>query len=136
MGNLPLIPKTLRLVLALALFVLDGSPSEAALDEPSAHREALARFALGHDGDPKRGALLFAEPDGAACLRCHRVKGQGGVIGPDLSDVGAKFRRADLVEAVLEPSRQVVEGYRPVRTWRWSTAGCSPAWSGASRPKG
>ena len=26
--------------------------------------------------------------------------------------MGAKFRRADLIEAVLEPSRQVVEGYR------------------------
>jgi putative heme-binding domain-containing protein len=75
-------------------------------------REGLARYALGHDGDSKRGALVFADPNGSACARCHRVKGQGGEVGPDLSDVGAKYRRADLIEAVLEPSRQVVEGYR------------------------
>ncbi len=75
-------------------------------------RERLARHALGHDGDARRGALVFADPDGSACVRCHRVRGLGGEVGPDLSDVGAKYRRADLIEAVLEPSRQVVEGYR------------------------
>jgi putative heme-binding domain-containing protein len=41
------------------------------------------------------------------------VGGQGGEIGPDLSDIGGKFGREHLIEAVLEPSRQIVEGYRP-----------------------
>jgi putative heme-binding domain-containing protein len=41
------------------------------------------------------------------------VHGQGGEIGPDLSDIGGKFDREQLIEAVLEPSRQIVEGYRP-----------------------
>src|SRR5262249_40921841 len=47
-----------------------------------------------------------------ACTRCHRVRGQGGDIGPDLSDVGAKLDRPILIESILEPSRQTVEGYR------------------------
>ena len=41
-----------------------------------------------------------------------RSAGQGGDVGPDLSDVGAKLDRPYLIESVLEPSRQIVEGYR------------------------
>jgi putative heme-binding domain-containing protein len=40
------------------------------------------------------------------------VQGQGGDVGPDLSLIGGKFDRAHLVESILEPSRQIVEGYR------------------------
>lgn len=50
----------------------------------------------------------LASAAGAAIAR-----GQGGDIGPDLSDVGGKLDREALVESVLEPSRQIVEGYRP-----------------------
>ena len=55
---------------------------------------------------------LMADAKGVACARCHRVKGEGGEVGPDLSDIGGKFDRDGLIEAVLEPSRQIVEGYR------------------------
>ena len=65
-----------------------------------------------HPGDPARGRALFFEPRGAGCARCHRRRGQGGDIGPDLSEVGGKYERALLIESVLEPSRQIVEGYR------------------------
>ena len=44
--------------------------------------------------------------------RCHRARGEGGDVGPDLSDIGGKFERALLIESVLDPSRQIVEGYR------------------------
>src|SRR5439155_12005568 len=47
-----------------------------------------------------------------SCATCHRVRGQGGDVGPDLSLIGGKFDRAHLVESILEPSRQIVEGYR------------------------
>ncbi len=32
-------------------------------------------------GDPERGRLMFAEKN---CVRCHQVRGSGGVIGPNL----------------------------------------------------
>ena len=66
-----------------------------------------------HVGDAARGRALFADPKRLACARCHRVRGEGGEVGPDLSDIAGKFPRDLLIESVLEPSRQIVEGYRP-----------------------
>ncbi len=73
----------------------------------------FAKFARSNRGDATRGRALFVDPKRMDCARCHRVRGQGGDLGPDLSDVGAKFQRDLLIESVLEPSRQIVEGYRP-----------------------
>ena len=75
--------------------------------------QGLAAFARAHAGDPQRGRGVFADLGRAACARCHRVAGAGGVVGPDLSDVGGKLDREQLIEAVLEPSSQIVEGFRP-----------------------
>ncbi|MEO8350782.1 MAG: HEAT repeat domain-containing protein, partial [Chthoniobacteraceae bacterium] len=65
-------------------------------------------------GDPERGRRLFAEPGGVNCIVCHRVAGQGNVIGPDLSSAGAQFDRRTLAEAILYPSKAVREGYQQV----------------------
>jgi len=45
-------------------------------------------------------------------VACHKVDGQGGEVGVDLSQIGGKFDRPHLIESLLEPSRQIVEGYR------------------------
>ncbi|MDR3633882.1 MAG: PQQ-dependent sugar dehydrogenase, partial [Isosphaeraceae bacterium] len=78
---------------------------------PSA--EDYARSARSAAGDAARGRALFADLKRLACTKCHRVGGAGGDLGPDLSDVGGKFPRDVLIESVLDPSRQIVEGYRP-----------------------
>jgi putative heme-binding domain-containing protein len=76
------------------------------------NREEYARFARDHAGDPGHGRSLFMDQARASCSRCHKVRGEGGDIGPDLTDVSGKFDQAQLIESVLEPSRQIVEGYR------------------------
>ena len=40
------------------------------------------------------------------------MNGAGGQVGPDLSSIGGKFDRPHLIESLLEPSRQIVEGFR------------------------
>ena len=40
----------------------------------------------------------------------------GGDVGPDLSKIGGKFDRPHLIESLLEPSQQIVEGYRTTVT--------------------
>jgi putative heme-binding domain-containing protein len=74
--------------------------------------QEYVRYTGTHIGDAGRGRDLFLDLKRLACVRCHRVRGEGGEIGPDLSDVGGKFDRPLLIESVLEPSRQIVDGYR------------------------
>jgi putative heme-binding domain-containing protein len=76
-------------------------------------RAEYAQYAQRTHGDPARGRRVFADITGAGCIRCHKVGNEGGSVGPDLSDIGGKLGREHLIESVLEPSRQIVEGYRP-----------------------
>ena len=57
------------------------------------------------------GAEVFASPK-FACLSCHRVGDQGGIVGPDLSTTGLCLKPEEVVESLLWPRRQVKEGYR------------------------
>src|SRR5579871_1797703 len=104
-----------RRILILGIGLSLACPGRAAPSEipPDAKRTFLLRqHALNHGGDPKRGQQLFQTLRPTSCLTCHRVRGQGGDMGPDLSLIGGKFDRAHLVESILEPSRQIVEGFR------------------------
>jgi len=65
-----------------------------------------------HAGDPGRGRQLFFDTERTKCGTCHKLDGQGGELGPDLSAIGGKFDRPHLIESLLDPSRQIVEGYR------------------------
>jgi putative heme-binding domain-containing protein len=78
---------------------------------PGATPEAYASFASLHPGDATRGRSVFLDAKGVACARCHRVQGQGGELGPDLSGVGMKYDRAFLIESILYPSKQISEGF-------------------------
>jgi putative heme-binding domain-containing protein len=102
-----------RFLLRTALFsfvttVAGRADPGAAADE----RREYAQFALRTPGDPARGRLVFADAAVAGCIRCHKVGNEGGTAGPDLSDVGGKLGREHLIESVLEPSRQILDGYR------------------------
>jgi putative membrane-bound dehydrogenase-like protein len=82
-------------------------PSPAA---PSSDPAPYAEFAARTKGDAARGRALFSDAK-TACVRCHRIHGQGGEVGPDLAGVGTKYGRPSLIESVLYPSRQIAEGY-------------------------
>jgi putative heme-binding domain-containing protein len=71
-------------------------------------------FALAHPGQSGRGRKIFLDVNGVNCVRCHRINGQGGQIGPDLTDVGAKQDCAQIVESVLYPSKLILDGYQQV----------------------
>ena len=74
-------------------------------------KEAYAAWALHNNGNAARGKKWFAEAAGPGCIRCHRVHGEGGSIGPDLSGVGSKYPREQLIEAILNPSKFILPGY-------------------------
>jgi cytochrome c oxidase cbb3-type subunit 3 len=74
---------------------------------------------LGHveqsksSGDAKRGAEIYAGKGG--CGRCHTLNGQGGAIGPDLSDAGARLDRDFLRASLLTPDAAIPRDFMEVR---------------------
>jgi cytochrome c oxidase cbb3-type subunit 3 len=62
-------------------------------------------------GDPESGRSIFLGKGG--CMECHTIHGQGGHLGPGLTDAGARLSLAQLREAVLDPNRRISTGYQP-----------------------
>jgi putative heme-binding domain-containing protein len=84
---------------------------------PPERTDAAIRDALMSDtmrgGDARRGGALYER------LQCHTCHGggaapgrEGRFFGPDLAGVTRRLSRAELVEALLEPSRQVADRFK------------------------
>lgn len=56
-----------------------------------------------------RGRQAFVD---AQCLACHRFGNQGGGVGPDLTAVSTRFKRLDILESVVDPSKVVSEQFQ------------------------
>jgi putative heme-binding domain-containing protein len=72
-----------------------------------AYLRSLNASASKPGGDPARGASLFR----AKCTQCHRVAGEGGRLGPDLTNIGASRSVAHLRQAIVDPNADVRERY-------------------------
>ena len=64
------------------------------------------RPAIGFGGEPEPGRKLFFS-EKAGCFKCHRVLGEGGAVGPDLSVIARASDRAKLVNSILQPSANI-----------------------------
>ncbi len=62
-------------------------------------------------GNAKLGRVVFEEKAEAACMRCHKWKGEGGDVGPDLAKLPKTADRAYLLEAIVEPNAKIAPGY-------------------------
>ena len=56
----------------------------------------------------KRGEELFIA---VKCASCHTMKGEGGSIGPDLTQLGTRFSKRDMLEAIIQPSKVISDQY-------------------------
>ncbi len=59
--------------------------------------------------DFERGRNLF---HAAQCGACHRFQGLGGGVGPDLTSVPNKFDTRYLIEAMINPSKDISDQYQ------------------------
>lgn len=62
--------------------------------------------------DFDKGRRLFGA---AACFACHRFDNQGGAVGPDLTVLSGRFSARDILESVVEPSKQISDQYGSVQ---------------------
>ncbi|HMC10383.1 MAG TPA: c-type cytochrome [Pirellulaceae bacterium] len=63
-------------------------------------------------GDAVRGKELFASV--GSCAKCHKVRGEGKEVGPDLSEIGSKLSQEAMYVSILDPNAGVSFNYE---TW-------------------
>src|SRR5262249_10849845 len=66
---------------------------------------------LARKGDAARGKELFFKSAGLQCVNCHRIGGIGSTLGPDLTTIGKKYSRGQILESILEPSKSIEPKY-------------------------
>ena len=79
---------------------------DTAVPEPKSDLALLEKVVRDGAGDPYQGKKIF----NSACSACHRLFGQGGELGPDLTS----FQRQDvgaLIKQIVAPSAEIREGY-------------------------
>src|SRR5215471_2044077 len=109
--------KPLAATAVLAALALTGGfppstrPQSIGTKFSSADLNALRRAAMNNGGNSDRGKTIFWSAN-SQCSPCHKVHGQGGEVGPDLSQIGGKFDRTHLIESILDPSAEILQGYQ------------------------
>ncbi len=80
--------------------------SKYAMDELLAYLDKEGR-----NGDVTRGRAVFEK---ALCIKCHKFGSEGEGVGPDLTALSKRFKRVDLLESLLYPSKVISDQYRSV----------------------
>ena len=61
--------------------------------------------------DFANGRKMFSA---AACYACHRFGNAGGMTGPDLTGSGGRYSPHDLLDQIINPSKEINEQFAPV----------------------
>ena len=59
----------------------------------------------------ENGRKVFAA---AACYTCHRFGNEGGMTGPDLTGAGGRYSPHDLLDQIINPSKEINEQFAPI----------------------
>jgi putative heme-binding domain-containing protein len=88
-----------------AMFV-GRTPTMWTLEELSAAAQTGMK---GRDFD--NGRKMFGA---AACFACHRYGNAGGMTGPDLTGAGGRYSPHDLLDQIINPSKEINEQFAPI----------------------
>lgn len=61
-------------------------------------------------GSPEKGRSVYQR---LGCSSCHTVNGEGGILGPELTDIGAQRAPDYLRQAILDPAAALPRGVMP-----------------------
>ena len=60
------------------------------------------------DETVRQGQQVFRD---ARCSQCHRIRGTGGVLGPNLTGLPGRLTPREILESIVEPNRVVSDQY-------------------------
>ena len=79
---------------------------------PGRNWEVDTALAIIKDGlsnrDFDNGKAMFSA---VLCSSCHGMKGEGGVSGPNLTQVGTRFSFKDMLTAIIEPNKAISDQF-------------------------
>jgi putative heme-binding domain-containing protein len=55
-----------------------------------------------------KGKAMYAA---SLCLSCHTMRGEGGAVGPDLTQLGTRFSAKDILDATINPNTVISDQY-------------------------
>jgi putative heme-binding domain-containing protein len=73
---------------------------------PRERQRAVSRVARAR-GEADAGKKVFAR----ICIACHKAAGEGAEFGPDLTTVGSRLKREEIVESVIDPNAKIDPKY-------------------------
>jgi putative heme-binding domain-containing protein len=83
--------------------------SDRSVHQVAAYVRSLGRTPSAHiPGDPARGLAIYRRSE---CTACHTIAGAGGVVGPDLSAIGAARGPESLRRSLVDPGAEHPPGY-------------------------
>lgn len=77
-------------------------------DKLAAYKECL------EGGDAALGKKIFVERADVSCVRCHKINGEGGEVGPDLTGVATRQPRTYILESIIAPNEKIAAGFETV----------------------
>jgi putative heme-binding domain-containing protein len=72
----------------------------------------LLNYVNKDSGDAARGRVVFEK---ATCIKCHKYGKEGEGVGPDLTTLSKRFKRVDVLESIVYPSKVISDQYRSVK---------------------
>jgi putative heme-binding domain-containing protein len=107
-------------LVAIMVQGIQGTPMPPAnLSDQQAHQIAAylrslaaATTTSAGKADLAHGKSVF---DGKGCLTCHRLRDRGSRVGPDLSNIGARRKAADIERSIVDPDAELLPENRYVQ---------------------
>ncbi len=108
-GTLAVAMATLSQSRALALSEQAPPPAQAGAVSEAARQQILDFHSKDENGgSAEAGRPLFEQK----CAACHRFGGIGKDVGPDLSTITSRFKKRDVLDSILWPSKVISEQYQ------------------------
>ena len=106
----------------LQLDVLDAAskrdalkPLVAKFDASLDAKDPIAKWKVSlTGGNAEEGRKVFHERAEVSCVRCHKLQGEGGEVGPDLTGLAGRNGRDYVLTAIVHPNATIAQGYENV----------------------